>query len=428
LSKQSNEKRSMKVVLGYSGGLDTSVIVPWLRENYDAEVVCMAGDVGQRGGLEGLDKKALATGASALYAEDLRREFVEDYAWPTLKIGAVYGRKYLLGTAIARPLLAKRQVDVALKVGADALAHGCTGKGNDQVRFELAYAALAPDLKVIAPWREWDIRSREDALAYARARKIPLEGVDQTKLYSRDENLWHISHEGGPLEDPAFEPEESMYQWTVSPEKAPNEPEYVEIGFEAGIPVSVDGEALGGVELLRRLNELGSKHGVGRADVVENRLVGMKSRGVYETPGGTILHAAIKDLESITIDRRVEGLKDQMAQRWADMLYEGRWWTPERQALQAMTDVLCKNVTGTVKMKLYKGSATVASRRSPVSLYRQDLASFGHAATYDQADAAGFIKLFGLPVRAATAVERGAGDGDAMVSKLIDEVIEAGAL
>jgi argininosuccinate synthase len=317
---------------------------------------------------------------------------------------------------------------VALEVGADALAHGCTGKGNDQVRFELAYAALAPDLKVIAPWREWDIRSREDALAYARARKIPLEGVDQTKLYSRDENLWHISHEGGPLEDPAFEPEESMFLWTVSPEKAPDQPEYVEIGFEAGIPVSIDGEVLGGVELLTLLNQLGSKHGVGRADVVENRLVGMKSRGVYETPGGTILHAAIKDLESITIDRRVEGLKDQMAQRWADMVYEGRWWTPERQAMQAMSDVLSKNVTGTVKMKLYKGSATVASRTSPVSLYRQDLASFGHAATYDQADAAGFIRLFGLPIRAATAVERAAGDGDAMVSKLIDEVIEAGAL
>ncbi len=418
----------MKVVLGYSGGLDTSVIVPWLRENYGAEVICMAGDVGQRGGLEGLEKKVLATGASALYAEDLRREFVEDFVWPTLKIGAVYGRKYLLGTAIARPLLAKRQVDVALAVGADALAHGCTGKGNDQVRFELAYAALAPQLQVIAPWREWDIRSREDALAYARARKIPLEGVDQTKLYSRDENLWHISHEGGPLEDPAFEPEESMFQWTVSPEKAPNTPEYVEVGFEAGIPVSVNGEALGGVELLTLLNELGSKHGVGRADVVENRLVGMKSRGVYETPGGTILHAAIKDLESITIDRRVEGLKDQMAQRWADMVYEGRWWTPERQAMQAMSDVLSKNVTGAVKVKLYKGSATVASRTSPVSLYRQDLASFGHAATYDQADAAGFIRLFGLPIRAATAVQRAAGDGDALVSKLIDEVIEAGAI
>ena len=414
----------MKVVLGYSGGLDTSVIVPWLKENYDAEVVCMAGDVGQRGGLEGLEQKALTTGARAFFGEDLRKAFVEDFAWPTLKIGAVYGRKYLLGTAIARPLLARRQVEIARKVGADAVAHGCTGKGNDQVRFELAYAALAPDLEVIVPWREWDIQSREDALEYARARDIPLDGVDQTKLFSRDENLWHVSHEGGPLEDPAFEPEESMYRWTVAPEDAPDRPEYVEVGFQAGIPVSLDGEALDGVALLSTLNELGSRHGVGRADVVENRLVGMKSRGVYETPGGTILHAAIKDLESITIDRRIEGLKDQMAQRWADMLYEGRWWTPEREAIQAMSDVLSRNVTGSARVKLFKGSASVVSRQSPVSLYRQDLASFGAAASYDQADAAGFIRLFGLPVRAAVS----AGGGDEAVTKLIQEVIEAGAL
>jgi len=414
----------MKVVLGYSGGLDTSVIVPWLKENYDAEVVCMAGDVGQRGGLEGLEQKALTTGARAFFGEDLRKAFVEDFAWPTLKIGAVYGRKYLLGTAIARPLLARRQVEIARKVGADAVAHGCTGKGNDQVRFELAYAALAPDLEVIVPWREWDIQSREDALEYARARDIPLDGVDQTKLFSRDENLWHVSHEGGPLEDPAFEPEESMYRWTVAPEDAPDRPEYVEVGFQAGIPVSLDGEALDGVALLSTLNELGSRHGVGRADVVENRLVGMKSRGVYETPGGTILHAAIKDLESITIDRRIEGLKDQMAQRWADMLYEGRWWTPEREAIQAMSDVLSRNVTGSARVKLFKGSASVVSRQSPVSLYRQDLASFGAAASYDQADAAGFIRLFGLPVRAAVS----AVGGDEAVTKLIQEVIEAGAL
>ncbi|HET9948749.1 MAG TPA: argininosuccinate synthase [Longimicrobiales bacterium] len=417
----------MKVVLGYSGGLDTSVIVPWLKERYGADVICMAGDVGQPGGLEGLEAKALATGASGFYGEDLRAEFVEDFVWPTLKIGAIYGRKYLLGTAMARPLLGRRQAEIALRIGADALAHGCTGKGNDQVRFELAYAAVAPGLRVIAPWREWDIRSREDALAYARERNIPLEGVDETKLYSRDENLWHISHEGGPLEDPAFEPEESMYRWTVSPEEAPDRPEYVEVGFESGVPVSVNGEVLDAVELLRTLNEIGSRHGVGRADVVENRLVGMKSRGVYETPGGTILHAAIKDLESITIDRRVEGLKDLMAARWADMLYEGRWWTPEREAMQAMADVLSRNVTGSVRVKLYKGSATVASRTSPVSLYRKDLASFGHATTYDHADAAGFIKLFGLPVRAAVAVERAA-NGDAAVAELIEEVIEAGAL
>ena len=414
----------MKVVLGYSGGLDTSVIVPWLRENYDAEVVCMAGDVGQQGGLVGLEEKALKTGASAFFGEDLQKTFVEDFAWPTLKIGAVYGRKYLLGTAIARPLLARRQVEVARKVGADAVAHGCTGKGNDQVRFELAYAALAPDLEVIVPWREWDIHSREDALAYAHARKIPLDGVDQTKLYSRDENLWHISHEGGPLEDPAFEPEEEMFKWTVAPESAPDKPEYVDVGFQAGTPVSLNGEALGSVELLRTLNEIGSKHGVGRADIVENRLVGMKSRGVYETPGGTILHAALKDLESITIDRRIEGLKDQMATRWADMLYEGRWWTPEREAIQAMSNVISRNVTGSARVKLFKGSAQVVSRQSPVSLYRKDLASFGAATSYDQADAAGFIRLFGLPIRAAVSV----GEGDAAVSKLIQEVIEAGAL
>jgi argininosuccinate synthase len=414
----------MKVVLGYSGGLDTSVIVPWLKENYDAEVVCMSGDVGQQGGLEGLERKALDTGASAFYGEDLKRAFDEEFAWPTLKIGAVYGRKNLLGTASARPLLARRQVEVAPMVGADAVAHGCTGKGNDQVRFELAYAALGPDLEVIVPWREWDITSREDALAYARVRKIPLDGVDQTKLYSRDENLWHISHEGGPLEDPAFEPEESMYKWTVAPEDAPDEPEYVEVGFQSGVPVSVNGEVLDSVQILETLNALGSKHGVGRADVVENRLVGMKSRGVYETPGGSILHAAIKDLESITIDRRIEGLKDQMAQRWADMLYEGRWWTPEREAIQAMSDVLSKNVTGTVRVKLYKGSAQVVSRQSPVSLYRQDLASFGAAATYNQADAAGFIRLFGLPIRAAVSAH----GGDEAVSKLIQEIVEAGAL
>lgn len=418
----------MKVVLGYSGGLDTSVIVPWLKETYNAEVICMAGNVGQQGGLDGLEAKAYATGASGFYGEDLRQEFVEDYVFPTLKIGAVYGRKYLLGTAMARPLLGKRQAEIALQEGAQALSHGCTGKGNDQVRFELAYAALAPDMKVIAPWREWEITSREEALAYAHKRKIPLEGVDETKLFSRDENLWHISHEGGPLEDPAFEPEESMFLWTLSPELAPDTPEYVEIGFDAGVPVSVNGEVMGAVELLSTLNEIGSRHGVGRADIVENRLVGMKSRGVYETPGGTILYAAIKDLESITIDRRAEGMKDEMAQRWSDMLYEGRWWTTEREALQAMADVLSKNVTGSVKMKLFKGSCWVASRKSPVSLYREDLASFGHAVTYDHSDAEGFIRLFGLPIRAAAGLEASKKQADPEVSHIIDEVITAGAV
>jgi argininosuccinate synthase len=449
----------MKIVLGYSGGLDTSVIVPWLRERYGAEVVCMAGDVGQRGGLDGLEAKARATGASAFFGEDLREEFVRSFVWPTLKIGAVYGRTYLLGTAMARPLLGRRQIEIARMVGADALAHGCTGKGNDQVRFELAYAALAPDLAVIAPWREWEIRSREDALAYARSRRIPLGGIDETKLYSRDENLWHISHEGGPLEDPAFEPEESMYLWTVAAEGAPDRPQHVEIGFEAGVPTAVDGQPLEPVSLLETLNDVGARHGVGRADLVENRLVGMKSRGVYETPGGTLLHLAIKDLESITIDRRAEGLKDQLAQRWADLVYEGRWWTPEREALQAASDVLSKRVTGSVKLTLFKGSARVTSRTSPVSLYREDLASFGHAATYDHADAEGFIRLFGLPIRAAAAVgtsgarpegTNGArpegtsgawsegtsgarpegtpeGSGNGALSRLLEEVAEAGA-
>jgi len=417
----------MKIVLGYSGGLDTSVIVPWLKDTYGADVICMAGDVGQPGGLVGLEEKALRTGASAFYGEDLRREFVEDFVFPTLKIGAVYGRKYLLGTAMARPILGRRQVEVARMVGADAVAHGCTGKGNDQIRFELSYAALGPDLKVIAPWREWDLHSREDCLAYARERGIPLEGVDETKLYSRDENLWHISHEGGPLEDPAFEPEEAMYLWTLAPELAPDEPERVSLGFEAGVPVSVNGERLDGVELLTILNQIGSRHGVGRADLVENRLVGMKSRGVYETPGGTILYTALEDLESITVDRQTEGLKDQLAARWADMLYEGRWWTPERRALQAASDVMSATVTGEVTVKLFKGSVSAVSRTSPVSLYREDLASFGHAVTYDHADAAGFIRLFGLPIRAAAAVGGEAGTPDA-VTRLIEEVAEAGAV
>ena len=389
---------ALRVVLGYSGGLDTSVIVPWLRERYDAQVYCMAADVGQDLDARALETKALASGAVAFTAEDLRRELVEEYIWPILKAGAVYGRTYLLGTAIARPLIAKRQVEVARRVGADALAHGCTGKGNDQVRFELSYQALAPDLDVIAPWREWHIRSREDAVAYAQARGIPLD-VDLEKLFSRDENLWHISHEGGPLEDPDFEPEESMYRWTVAPERAPDRSETVAIGFDAGVPVSVDGRAMDGLSLLMELNELAAAHGVGRADLVEDRLVGIKSRGVYETPGGTVLRAAIQELEQITLHRRSLALKDQVARRYADLVYEGRWWTPEREALDAMLGVLCRNVTGTVRMKLFKGSARVVGRSSPVSLYDAGLASFGEGAEYDHADAGGFIKLFGLPLR-----------------------------
>ena len=418
----------MKVVVGYSGGLDTSVIVPWLKEHYNAEVVCMSGHVGQREGLDGLEEKALARGAVEFYGEDLRREFVEDFVWPTLKIGAVYGRKYLLGTAMARPILGKRQVEIAKAVGADALAHGCTGKGNDQVRFELTYAALAPDLRVVAPWREWDIKSREDAVQYARDRNIQLEGIDEERLYSRDENLWHISHEGGPLEDPGYEPEESMFLWTVSPELAPDKPEAVEVSFEAGVPVAVNGKAMSAVKLLEECNDIAARNGVGRADLVENRLVGMKSRGVYETPGGTLLYKAIKDLESITIDREAEGLKDQMADRWANMLYEGRWWTSEREALQAMSDVLSRNVTGSVKLKLFKGSCVVTARTSPVSLYDEDLASFGGSTKYDQADASGFIRLFGLPTRAAARQKTGAHELDKEISQLISEFADVGGL
>ncbi len=418
----------MKVVVGYSGGLDTSVIVPWLKEHYNAEVVCMSGHVGQREGLDGLEEKALARGAVEFYGEDLRREFGEDFVWPTLRIGAVYGRKYLLGTAMARPILGKRQVEIAKAVGADALAHGCTGKGNDQVRFELTYAALAPDLRVVAPWREWDIKSREDAVQYARDRNIQLEGIDEEKLYSRDENLWHISHEGGPLEDPGYEPEESMFLWTVSPELAPDKPEAVEVSFEAGVPVAVNGKAMGAVKLLEECNDIAARNGVGRADLIENRLVGMKSRGVYETPGGTLLYKAIKDLESITIDREAEGLKDQMADRWANMLYEGRWWTSEREALQAMSDVLSRNVTGSVKLKLFKGSCVVTARTSPVSLYDEDLASFGGSTKYDQADASGFIRLFGLPTRAAARQKTGTHELDKEISQLISEFADVGGL
>ena len=389
---------ALKVALAYSGGLDTSVIARWLIENYQAEVICVAVDVGQPGGLAGLREKALATGAVAFHGVDAREDFVSSYVWPTLRAGAVYGRKYLLGTSMARPLIARRQVEVARAAGANAVSHGCTGKGNDQVRFELTYRALAPDLEVIAPWREWDIASREDALAYARSRGIELTGVDEEKLYSCDENLWHISYEGGPLEDPTFEPEEEMFLWSVSPKVAPDEPECVEIGFEEGYPVAVNGERLAPVELLMSLNAAGSRHGVGRADIVEDRLVGIKSRGVYETPGGTILYAALKELEELTLHRRSMALKDLVADRYADLVYEGRWWTPEREAIDALVDVLMRRVSGTVTMELFKGLARSVSRTSPKSLYDGDLASFGESGSgdYDQSDAAGFIRLFSL--------------------------------
>jgi len=389
---------AFRVVLAYSGGLDTTVIVHWLKENYDAEVICMAGDVGQPDGMVGLRERALSQGAAAYYGEDLKDEFVRDYVFPTLRAGAVYARKYLLGTSMARPVLARRQVEVAREVGADALAHGCTGKGNDQVRFELTYGALAPDLQVIAPWREWSIRSREDALAYARTHRLHLE-VEESKLYSRDENLWHISHEGGPLEDPNWEPDDSVFQWTTAPEAAPDAAEYVEIGFERGTPVSVNGAALEPLPLVNTLNALAARHGVGRADIVEDRMVGMKSRGVYETPGGTLLMTALQELEALTLDRSSMAFKDQVSVRYADLVYEGRWWTPEREAMDAAVDALHAHSDGSVKLKLYKGSAQIVGRSSPHSLYDEGLASFGHAATYDHADAAGFIRLFGLPTR-----------------------------
>jgi len=397
---------TVKIVLGYSGGLDTSVIVPWLRENYHAEVVCMAADVGQRGGVDRLAAKALATGASAFFGEDLREEFLRDFILPVLRAGAVYSRKYLLGTAMARPVISRRMVEIARRTGAGALAHGCTGKGNDQLRFELSFAALAPDLRVVAPWREWDIASREDAFAYARARGISLGGIDEEKLYSRDENLWHVSHEGGPLENPANAPGRDVFVWTRDPVDAPDVPAELEVGFEAGVPVTVDGRPLSLLALLTELNEVGSEHGVGRADIVEDRVVGIKSRGVYETPGGTILLTALQELEQLVLSRSALALKDSLAPRYADLVYEGRWWTPEREAIDATVDALMSNVSGTVRLRLFKGQATVLARQAPVSLYDLDLASFGASEGYAHADASGFVKLFTLPQRAVASQQR----------------------
>jgi argininosuccinate synthase len=406
LNKYSSEEGAVAdtVVLAYSGGLDTSIIVPWLREVHGLDVICVAADVGQGEELDGLEEKALASGARALVVEDLRAEFLTEFVWPTLRAGAVYGRKYLLGTSMARPIIARRQVEVARKFGSSAVAHGCTGKGNDQVRFELTYAALAPDLKVIAPWREWSIRSREDALAYAESRGIPVTATRE-KLYSRDRNLWHISHEGGPLEDPGVAPEDDLFLLTRSPESAPDRALEVEVGFEAGTPVSVDGEHLGPVALVEQLNEVAGLHGVGRADIVEDRLVGMKSRGVYETPGGTLLYAAHSELEQLVLDRRTLALKDLLAPRYADLVYEGRWWSLEREAMDALVDRTQARVTGTVRLRLYKGTCTVLARTSPWSLYDERFVTFGEDDVYDQADAAGFIRLYGLPYRVAALKE-----------------------
>lgn len=387
-----------KCVLAYSGGLDTSCIVPWLKENYGCEVICMTADLGQAEELSGLEEKALASGASKIYIEDLREEFVKDYIFPTLKAGAVYEREYLLGTSFARPLIAKRMVEIAEAEGADAVSHGCTGKGNDQVRFELTFKALNPHLRVIAPWREWDIRSREDALAYAKARGIPIR-QSKGSIYSRDRNLWHLSHEGGDLEDPWNEPREEMFVLTTSPQEAPDEPEYVELGFERGIPVALNGEKMEPVALVAALNEIGGRHGVGRVDMVENRLVGIKSRGVYETPGGTILYAGHKALETLVLDREAMHYKDLIAQRYAELVYNGRWFTPLREGLDALVNVLQKNVTGTARLKLYKGHCSVVGRKSDYGLYREDYATFGEDEVYNQADAEGFINLFGLSMK-----------------------------
>ena len=385
-----------KVVLAYSGGLDTSVMIPWLKERYGCSVVAVTADVGQGEDLQAIAQKALASGADEAYVEDVREEFVREYAFRVLRAGAIYEGRYLLGTSFARPLIAACQVKVARQVGADALAHGCTGKGNDQVRFELAYRALAPDLKVIAPWREWELRSREDEIAYAQARGIPVP-VTREKPYSMDRNLWHISYEGGVLEDPDRAPDPEMFLWTRDPREAPDEPEEVFIDFEAGYPVAVNGERLSAAQLLSRLNDIAARHGVGRADLVENRVVGMKSRGVYETPGGTVLHVAHRELESLTLDRESFHYKEQVALRYAELVYYGQWHSPLKRALDAFVDELERRVTGTVRLRLYKGSVTVVGRRSPYSLYDPELATFGADQVYRQRDADGFIALFGLP-------------------------------
>lgn len=387
-----------KVVLAYSGGLDTSIIVPWLRENYGCEVICFCADVGQAEELHGLEEKARLSGASKVIVRDVREEFIRDYILPTLQAGAIYERKYLLGTSFARPLIAKHQVEIAAQEGADAVAHGATGKGNDQVRFELSYAALNPALRVIAPWREWAIRSRQDALDYAAEYHVPVTATAE-KIYSRDRNIWHISHEGGLLEDPWNEPAEDMFMLSVAPEVAPDQPEYIVLDFEAGVPLGVNGQQMGLVALLEYLNDAGGRHGIGRVDLVENRLVGMKSRGVYETPGGTILYTAHRELESLVLDRETLRVKDQIALDYADLVYNGRWFTPLRTCYDAFVRATQANLTGAVRLKLYKGQVQVVGRYSPHSLYREDLATFGADEIYNQHDAEGFIRLYGLPLK-----------------------------
>lgn len=394
-----------KIVLAYSGGLDTSVVLTWLKENYKAQIVAFVGDVGQgEEELAGIEEKARKTGASEVVIADLRKEFVTDYLWPMLRAGSIYEHRYLLGTSIARPLLAKAQVEAAHKTGADAVSHGCTGKGNDQVRFERAYAALGSELKVIAPWREWNLRSREDLLNYATEHNIPIS-QSLKKIYSRDRNLWHISHEGGTLEDPSKPAPDDVWVMTKSPEEAPNKPAFVEVGFEKGNPVSLDGQKVDPVTLISKLNKLGGDHGVGRIDLVENRFVGMKSRGAYETPGGTILMEAHQALEQLTLDRTVTHLKQELAIRYADIIYDGSWFTPVRETLDAFFTKTQEKVTGTVQVRLYKGQATAVGRKSPYTLYAEDYATFSADAVYDQKDATGFIRLLSLPAKIAANVK-----------------------
>ncbi len=395
-------KEIKKVVLAYSGGLDTSIIIPWLKENYNGcEVIAVSGDVGQGTELDGLEEKAKKTGASKLYVLDLKEEFVQDYVYPTLKAGAVYENKYLLGTSFARPIIAKGIVEIAKKEGADAICHGCTGKGNDQVRFELAIKAYAPDMTVIAPWRIWDIKSREEEIEYAEAHNIPLK-ISRETNYSKDKNLWHLSHEGLDLEDPSNEPQYNkpgFLELGVSPEQAPDEPTYITLHFEKGVPTALNGETLSGTQMVEKLNELGGKNGIGLADIIENRLVGMKSRGVYETPGGAILYHAHGKLEELCLDKETYHYKQQVALKFADLVYNGQWYTPLRQALSAFVDSTQETVTGEVKLKLYKGNIIDAGVTSPYSLYDEDIATFDEDDVYNQADSAGFINLFGLPIK-----------------------------
>jgi len=401
-----------KCVLAYSGGLDTSVIVPWLKNEYGCEVICFCANLGQADELEGLEEKAIASGASKCYVEDLRSEFLTDYVFPTMQAGAIYERDYLLGTSFARPLIAKRLVEVAEMEGADAIAHGATGKGNDQVRFELTVMALNPRLQIIAPWREWNIRGRKDALDYAAEHNVPVKATED-RIYSQDRNLWHLSNEGGPLENPWTEPPHDMFEWTTAPEDAPDEAEYVELYFRNGIPERVNGVAMGPVKLVQDLNKLGCKHGIGRIDIVENRLVGMKSRGVYETPGGTILYKAHAGLEQLCLDKDTLHFKQQIGHRYAELVYNGQWFTTLREAMDAFVQLTEQKITGNVRLKLYKGNVTLVGRKSPHSLYREDYVTFDEDDVYDQADAEGFIRLFGLPLKVEAMLKiEGAGVSD----------------